>query len=238
MQLANVVDNDDPQKQGRIKVQFKWQCTSNDVTEWLRVMTPDAGTSDKVSRNRGFVFVPEKGDQVIVAFEEGNIARPVVLGSVFHGKSGVGGGGGNNSKSLSSKSGHSLNLNDAGGITFIDKSKLNHIEIDGENKITVTADKTIKLVTGESSITLNSNGTIDIVGKIINIQGTEAINANAGEMAGNAVNIGKKAQTAIKVEASTKDVQTSAALTIASDATINSTSTGIQTISGSYVDIN
>ena len=238
MQLAMVVDNDDPQKQGRIKVQFKWECTSNDVTEWLRVMTPDAGTSDKVSRNRGFVFVPEKGDQVIVAFEEGNVARPVVLGSVFHGKSGIGGGGGNNSKSLSSKSGHSLNLNDAGGITFIDKSKLNHIEIDGENKITVTADKTIKLVTGESSITLNSNGTIDIVGKIINIQGTEAINANAGEMAGNAVNIGKKAQTAIKVEASTKDVQTSAALTTASDATINSTSKGIQTISGSYVDIN
>jgi hypothetical protein len=57
-------------------------------------------------------------------------------------------------------------------------------------------------------------------------------------MAGNAVNIGKKAQTAIKVEASTKDVQTSAALTTASDATINSTSKGIQTISGSYVDIN
>jgi len=238
MQLAIVTDNDDPQKQGRIKVQFKWQCTSNDVTEWLRVMTPDAGTSDKVSRNRGFVFVPEKGDQVIVAFEEGNIARPVVLGSVFHGKSGIGGGGGNNSKSLSSKSGHSLNLNDAGGITFIDKSKLNHIEIDGESKITVTADKTIKLVTGESSITLNSNGTIDIVGKIINIQGTEAINANAGEMAGDAVNIGKKAQTVIKVEASTKDVQTSGALTMASDATISATSTGLQTITGKPVNIN
>jgi type VI secretion system secreted protein VgrG len=206
MQLANVIDNEDPQKQGRVKVQFKWQCTSNDPTEWLRVMTPDAGTSDKVSRNRGFVFVPEKGDQVIVAFEEGNIARPVILGSVFHGKSGIGGGGGNNSKSLSSKSGHSLNLNDAGGITFIDKSKLNHIEIDGTNQITVTADKTIKLVTGGeggSSITLNSNGTIDIVGKIINIQGTESINANAGEMTGTTVNIGKKGTTGVKIEAST-----------------------------------
>ncbi|RYE27448.1 MAG: type IV secretion protein Rhs [Sphingobacteriaceae bacterium] len=206
MQLAIVTDNNDPQKQGRIKVQFKWQCTSNDVTEWLRVMTPDAGTSEKVSRNRGFVFVPEIGDQVIVAFEEGNVARPVVLGSVFHGKSGIGGGGGNNSKSLSSKSGHSLNLNDAGGITFIDKSKLNHIEIDGTNQITVTADKTIKLVTGGeggSSITLNSNGTIDIVGKIVNIQGTESINANAGEMTGSTVNIGKKGQTGVKIEAST-----------------------------------
>ncbi|MFD1257994.1 type VI secretion system Vgr family protein [Mucilaginibacter terrae] len=225
MQLANVVDNDDPQKQGRIKVKFKWECTSNDVTEWLRVMTPDAGTSDKVSRNRGFVFVPEKGDQVIVAFEEGNVARPVVLGSVFHGKSGIGGGGGNNSKSLSSKSGHSLNLNDAGGITFIDKSKLNHIEIDGTNQITITADKTIKLVTGGeggSSITLNSDGTIDIIGKVINIQGTDAINANAGKMTGSAVNIGKKATTVVNIGAST----------LLADAS------GEQTLNGSNVNIN
>ena len=85
MQLADVVDNADPQGQGRIKVKFKWECKTNDVTEWLRVITPDAGSSDKVSKNRGFVFIPEIGDQVALTFEEGNIARPIVLGSVFHG---------------------------------------------------------------------------------------------------------------------------------------------------------
>ena len=100
MQLADVVDNNDPQGHGRIKVKFKWACQINDVTEWLRVMTPDAGSSDKVSKNRGFVFIPEVGDQVVVAFEEGNIARPIVMGSVFHGKSGTGGSASNNSKSI------------------------------------------------------------------------------------------------------------------------------------------
>ncbi|WP_158825817.1 type VI secretion system Vgr family protein [Mucilaginibacter lacusdianchii] len=238
MQLATVVDNDDPKKQGRVKVQFKWQCTSNDPTEWLRVVSPDAGSSDKVGTNRGFVFVPEKNDQVLVAFEEGNIARPIVMGSMFSGKTGIGGGGGNNGKSLISKSGHTLRLDDGAGITFVDKSKLNHIEIDGENKITVTADAVIKLVTGESSITLNSDGTIDIIGKVINIQGTDAINANAGEKAGNAVSIGKKGQTVVKIEASTKEVSTSAALTTNSDTTITATSKGAHTLTGSYVDIN
>jgi len=157
MQLADVVDNNDPQGQGRIKVKFKWQCQTNDVTEWLRVITPDAGSSEKVSKNRGFVFIPEIGDQVAVSFEEGNIARPIVLGSVFHGKSGSGGSASNNSKSLTSKSGHTVQLNDGGGITIKDKTGGNHIIVDGENRVTVTAEQTVVLTNGSSSITLEKD---------------------------------------------------------------------------------
>ncbi|WP_345949706.1 MULTISPECIES: phage baseplate assembly protein V [unclassified Mucilaginibacter] len=238
MQLATVLDNDDPKKQGRVKVKFKWQCTSNDPTEWLRVVSPDAGSSDKVNTNRGFVFVPEKDDQVLVAFEEGNIARPIVIGSMFSGKTGIGGGVGNNGKSLISKSGHMLRLDDSAGITFIDKSKLNHIEIDGNNTITITADQTIKLVTGESSITLNSNGTIDLVGQVINIQGKQAINANACDMPGNAVNMGTYGTTAIAIESQNKTVTIAGALTVFSNTTISTTANGKHTITGNQVDIN
>jgi len=148
MQLADVIDNADPQGQGRIKVKFKWECKTNDVTEWLRVITPDAGSSDKVSKNRGFVFIPEIGDQVAIGFEEGNIARPIVLGSVFHGKSGSGGSSSNNSKSLTSKSGHTFTMDDAGGMLMKDKTGLNHVFIDGNNEITVTSDNIVKLQTG------------------------------------------------------------------------------------------
>ena len=148
MQLADVIDNADPQGQGRIKVKFKWACKTNDVTEWLRVITPDAGSSEKVSKNRGFVFIPEIGDQVAVSFEEGNIARPIVLGSVFHGKSGSGGSASNNSKSLTSKSGHTFTMDDAGGMLMKDKTGLNHVFIDGNNEITVTSDNIVKLQTG------------------------------------------------------------------------------------------
>jgi len=157
MQLADVIDNADPQGQGRIKVKLKWECQHNDVTEWLRVITPDAGSSEQVSKNRGFVFIPEIGDQVAVSFEEGNIARPIVLGSVFHGKNGKGGSASNNEKSLTSKSGHTVQLNDGGGITIRDKTGGNHIIVDGENKITVTSTQTVVLTNGSSSITLEKD---------------------------------------------------------------------------------
>jgi len=174
MQLANVIDNADPDGTGRIKVQFKWQCQSNDVTEWLRVMTPDAGSSGQVSKNRGFVFIPEKGDQVVVAFEEGNIARPFVMGSVFHGKNSSGGSASNNSKSLTSKSGHTISLDDGGGILVKDKTGLNHVFIDGNNAITATADNNVKLQTGNVMIIMDkAKDQIIIQAKNIEIRAAE-----------------------------------------------------------------
>jgi len=174
MQLANVIDNADPDGTGRVKVQFKWQCQSNDVTEWLRVMTPDAGSSGQVSKNRGFVFIPEKGDQVVVAFEEGNIARPFVMGSVFHGKNSSGGSASNNSKSLTSKSGHTISLDDGGGILVKDKTGLNHVFIDGNNAITATADNNVKLQTGNVMIIMDkTKDQIIIQAKNIEIRAAE-----------------------------------------------------------------
>ena len=50
----------------------------------MRVQSPDAGKSDKVAKNRGFVFIPEPGDLVMVGFEQGNPDRPYVTGSLFY----------------------------------------------------------------------------------------------------------------------------------------------------------
>ncbi|MBF7093683.1 Vgr family protein, partial [Flavobacterium sp. ALJ2] len=51
MQQAEVVANDDPKGQGRIRVKMLWQATKQQRTPWLRVMTPDAGTSGEVTTN-------------------------------------------------------------------------------------------------------------------------------------------------------------------------------------------
>jgi len=174
MQLADVIDNNDPQGSGRIKVKFKWACQTNDVTEWLRVVTPDAGSSESVSKNRGLVFIPEIGDQVLVSFEEGNIARPIVLGSVFHGKSGSGGSSSNNNKSITSKSGHTFTMDDAGGMLLKDRSGLNHISIDGTNAITVTSDNNVTLQTGNVMIIMDKeNDKIIIQAKNIEIRAAD-----------------------------------------------------------------
>jgi len=98
-QIATVKDNKDPDNMGRVRVQMLWQ-HDNDMTDWLRVMTPDAGGGKGGAKNRGLVVVPEPGDQVLVCFRYNDPNRPFVLGSMFHGKTGGGGGEGNNNKKL------------------------------------------------------------------------------------------------------------------------------------------
>ncbi|GGH19077.1 type VI secretion system Vgr family protein [Pedobacter zeae] len=239
MQLADVIDNDDPQGQGRVKVKFKWECQTNDPTEWLRVVSPNAGSGD-TGKNRGFHVIPEKGDQVVIAFEEGNVARPVVMGSVYHGKSGDSSGFKNsNTKGLTSRKGSSLSFDDLNHALNLGTNAANFVKIEnGPGLITAQSAETIVIKTGQSSITLKKDGTIDIIGKVVNIQGTEVINANAGDKPGNAVNIGKNATTAVTIDTKNIDSKASNGITVNSQTTISQTSTGVHTITGSQVDIN
>jgi type VI secretion system secreted protein VgrG len=239
MQLADVIDNDDPQGQGRVKVKFKWECQTNDPTEWLRVVSPNAGSGD-TGKNRGFHVIPEKGDQVVIAFEEGNVARPVVMGSVYHGKSGDSSGFKNsNTKGLTSRKGSSLSFDDLNHALNLGTNAANFVKIEnGPGSITAQSAETIVIKTGDSSITLKKDGTIDIIGKVINIQGTQTINANAGDKPGDAVNIGKNATTAVTIDTKKIDSKASNGITVNSQTTISQTSTGVQTITGSQVDIN
>ena len=110
-QMATVLSNADPQGKGRVRVRMNWQ-TNGMQTGWVRVMTPDGGSSSDVKSNRGFVFIPEVGDQVLLGFRHGDPARPYVMGSLFNGTTGNGGGSNNSIKSLKTRSGISVILND------------------------------------------------------------------------------------------------------------------------------
>ncbi len=70
-QMATVLSNADPHGAGRVQVRMNWQ-TDNMRTSWVRVMTPDGGGSKDVKSNRGFVFIPEVGDQVLLGFRHGD----------------------------------------------------------------------------------------------------------------------------------------------------------------------
>ncbi len=74
---ARVVDHNDPSKMGRIKVQYFWQ--EDSTSHWARMISPHAGA------DRGFMFMPEEGDEVLVGFEEGDIERPYVIGALWNG---------------------------------------------------------------------------------------------------------------------------------------------------------
>ncbi|WP_189457415.1 type VI secretion system Vgr family protein, partial [Aquimarina muelleri] len=110
-QIATVVSNEDPKQKGRVQVQFQWQIAEM-KTSWIRVMTPDAGSSTHHAQNRGHVFIPEVGDQVMVGFRYNDPNRPFVLGSLFNGSTGAGGKDQNNYKSIITRSGHTIEFND------------------------------------------------------------------------------------------------------------------------------
>jgi uncharacterized protein involved in type VI secretion and phage assembly len=61
---------------GRVRVRFPY-ITDGCQSGWARLSAPWAG------RNRGAYFVPEVDDEVLVAFEHGDLRFPYVLGSLW-----------------------------------------------------------------------------------------------------------------------------------------------------------
>lgn len=77
--IGVVTKNDDPDKLGRVKVKYPWM---DDKAEsfWVRLARPAAGT------NAGFLWIPDIDEEVVVAFEQGDLAHPLVLGSLWNGQ--------------------------------------------------------------------------------------------------------------------------------------------------------
>jgi uncharacterized protein involved in type VI secretion and phage assembly len=77
--VAIVSSNSDPEKRGRVRLHYPWMVEENE-SGWVRVAVPYAGDG------RGHYMVPEVDDEVLVAFEEGDMDRPVVIGSLRSGR--------------------------------------------------------------------------------------------------------------------------------------------------------
>ncbi len=145
-QIATVISNTDPESQGRVSVKFDWQ--QSDTTNFIRMMSPDAGGTDQITQNRGYVAIPEVGDQVMVGFVHNHPDRPFVMGGIFHGGTGLGGGVDNHLKSIQTRSGIKVLMNDAeGSVNIIDPSG-NTYFMDGKGNITVTAPKDMNFNAG------------------------------------------------------------------------------------------
>lgn len=151
-----VTNNQDPEGMGRVKVKFPWLSDENE-SNWARVATPTAG------QGRGFYFLPEVEDEVLVAFEQGDVRFPYVVGSLWNGKDAPPASnddGKNNVRVIKSRSGHVVRLSDEDGkelIEIIDKSGMNSIRLDtSKNTITITADKDIVLSAAQGKIKLDA----------------------------------------------------------------------------------
>ena len=149
---AKVKDNEDPNNLGRIRVQFDWQAQLDDnmMTPWLRMAQPYAGGG------KGFSFIPEIDEEVMVDFEGGNAERPYIKGTLYNG---VGdpdsawlpnNNSSNQIKAIRTRNGHTIEIHDEGEDGYIriyDNEKENYI---------------LTFSTDEKLIKLESTGNIEL----------------------------------------------------------------------------
>jgi len=107
---AIVTNNSDPDNLGRIKVKYPWSSES-DESYWARILTPMAG------EEQGIYFIPEVEQEVLVAFVNGDVQYPIIIGSLWNENSlppENNDDGKNNIRKIRSRSGHEIVFDDNG----------------------------------------------------------------------------------------------------------------------------
>jgi uncharacterized protein involved in type VI secretion and phage assembly len=184
--VAVVRENKDDSGLGRVKVSYPWYSEQRE-SYWARVATAMAG------KQRGTYFIPEVGDEVLVAFDRGDLRFPYVIGCLWNGSDkspAINDDGKNNLRVIRTRKGHKLTfddgdqglvqleLNDGKMLSIddhgmrLDDKKGNSVVINSDDgAITVQAAQRLSLKGVQVSI--EASGTIDIkAGATLSINGT------------------------------------------------------------------
>jgi uncharacterized protein involved in type VI secretion and phage assembly len=193
---ALVVANQDPDKLGRVKVTYPWLGKANAEvpSNWAYVCQPLA------SKDAGTFFLPEKGDEVLVFFEGGNLDSPIIIGSLYNQKAKPqasgrtddhNASGKNQLRYLKTRTGHLLcfdeSESDAGIIlqdiekrrfeiqtkkkkVIISDEKENKIQLDGSNIEINTKETSVKMSPQDIKIDAKSAVTLTVGGSKIEMK--------------------------------------------------------------------
>lgn len=197
--VTNLVD---PERPARVKVRFP---TFSDTFEsaWARLVLPGAGT------DRGLHVMPEVDDEVLVGFEHGDPARPVVLGGLW-------------SKQIAppndtattvvnnlvevrtwkSRAGHSITIRDAAA----DDPQAIVVELaDGVTRLTLAEDRVVLETPSDLTITTDGNGEITAQGDL-SIKGANVSISADSELSLEGAQTVAKGTSSVKVDGAMVDV--------------------------------
>jgi uncharacterized protein involved in type VI secretion and phage assembly len=183
--IAQISDNRDPEERGRVRLTFPW-LSEDFVSDWARTVQPGAGDG------RGAVVVPEVGDEVLVAFEQGSFDRPYVLGGLYNGVDKPdpgdvtlidGNSGAVNRRAFVSRTGHRLEMvESAAGAQGI-------VLRTGDGKLTLGLDQQ------KTEVTVHSDGTVTIESR-----GDVSVKATTGTLTLEGQNVQIKGRTGVTVD--------------------------------------
>jgi uncharacterized protein involved in type VI secretion and phage assembly len=172
--VIGVVTNlEDPDKLGRVRVKFPH--LDDQESQWARLATPMAGP------DRGVFFRPEVDDEVLVAFFQGDIRFPYILGGLWNAEDTPPPDDGkakeNNWRFIKSRSGHIIKLNDTKGeesVEIIDKDEKRKIIIDcSKEKIQIICES------GDVEIKAAS-GSVKVEAKTVEVKASKDMKLEAG----------------------------------------------------------
>jgi uncharacterized protein involved in type VI secretion and phage assembly len=189
--VAIVTDNADPDKLYRVKIRYPWLdnggSSGGEQSYWARIATIGAG------KDRGIYFLPEVNDEVLVAFEHGDMQHPFIIGALWN-KDQTNyedhSSGANDRRTFKSRSGHFLEFED-GALKVTLKTQGGHILEMDDNSKTITMKTSggdyLKMVDA-SKITLMTQGdmlidvanTLDIKATTINVKSSADTNFTSG----------------------------------------------------------
>jgi uncharacterized protein involved in type VI secretion and phage assembly len=180
--VVGVVSKLHDQTPGRLKVKFPHlgMCES----DWCSVVAPMGGPG------RGLVFLPEPGDQVVVALEHGDVNRGYVLGAVWTAKQAPpeldGKPAQNNLRLVRSRSGHQLRFDDTKGrerVEIVDKDGKRKVVIDtAGKKVQVICDAgDVEVTAGSGNVTVTAgSGSLKLTGKTVSVEASSTLEVKAG----------------------------------------------------------
>ena len=227
--IGIVTNNKDPEEMGRVRVKFPW-LSDREESAWARMVAPMAG------KERGFWYLPEIDDEVLVGFEHGDINRPFVVGALWNGKDkpplnasqAVSGDGKVNKRVLKSRSGHTITLDDSSGseeITIVDKT--------GNNKIVFHSPDNSMEIKVDGDLKIEAKGKITLKG----MQGVDLSSQTDFKIAGQ-TGVDVSSQTQLKLTGATTAEMSSSAQAKVSGAMLDLSGSGAVNVTGGVIKLN
>ncbi|MEM6284399.1 MAG: VgrG-related protein, partial [Chloroflexota bacterium] len=238
---AIVTNINDPDKTGRVKVKYPWM---DDKLEsgWMRVMSIGGGSK------RGFLWLPEVNDEVLVMFEHGDFNHPFIIGGLYNGKDKMPEtkaveNGKVEIRTIKTREGHTIRFTDKSGsqkIEIIDAKQNTSIVMDTQNKkITITSKGDIQ-VDSDANITINSKKNTNInvdMNATIKVKQNATIDAKQN-VSIKGMNVTIQANGSLTLKGSKVVMQSQSTLDIKANAIMNIQSSAILNVKGTLLNLN